>query len=355
MFGIIFYISFFIIVFLFSTIGTKYYEEDKIKGKIFIFISFIILLLLIGLRYNVGTDYESYLRVYKIIRITPWNQLNNINMELGCKVLFKLISTFSKNDYIIFIFTGFLTIYPIYKLNKVLNYKYLPYSILTFCMLFLPFCLNGIRQGIALSFLCLSFTYLYKKEYKKTIISFVTGFLFHKSSLLFLPYEILYIIIKEKKYRKYSIMITIIISIAILFFFKDLMNVDELEKYTYLLKKISVENISLNSLFFYTPILIITLIYKQKTTVYNILQSLFIDGIILHIVGTSAQFFYRISLYFTTYQIILIPYIIQNIKTKNSRITIKMIYIIYLIIYFVYFSYICGKHEIFPYDTWITK
>lgn len=351
--SLLFYLSIFFAVFIFNYIGYIYYKKNRNKSKLFIYLGFVILVLVIGLRYEVGTDYNAYLSIYNNIKNISWNQIFQTKIEYGSFVIFKVTWLISKNQYTIFSVIGFLTLLPIYIANKEFDYKYLPYSILIFCMIYLPTCLNIMRQGIAIGFLCLSFVYIYKSKNRKAAIAAIIAILFHKSSFLLIPYEILYIFLKKKNYAKYSTILTLIISVIILFFFKELTGYMQLEEYNYVLKEINVERISYSSILFYLPILIIVCVFKQKEKLFATLKSLYIDGIILHIVGTAAIYFYRISFYFTIFQIFLIPISIYNIKKRNTRLLVKILCIIYLLIYFVSQYYIHGKSEIFPYKTWL--
>lgn len=353
MMSLLFYLSVFFTVFIFNYIGYIYYKQKQNKSKLFIYLGFVILVLVIGLRYEVGTDYNAYLNMYNNIKNISWNEIFQTKIEHGAFVIFKITWFISKNQYTIFGVIGFLTLLPIYIANKEFDYKYLPYSVLVFCMIYLPTCLNIMRQGIAIGFLCLSFVYLYKSKNRKAVIAAIIAILFHKSSFLFIPYEILYIFLKKKNYAKYSIILTMVISVIILFFFKELMGFTQLEEYNYVLKEINVERISYNSILFYLPIIIIVWAFEQKEKLFITLKSLYINGIILHIVGTAAIYFYRISFYFTIFQIFLIPIAICNIKKRNTRFLIKILCIIYLLIYFISQYYIHGKSEIFPYKTWL--
>ena len=217
------YIVFFLIVFFINCMGLRLYKKEQKRkfGLVLFLFSFALLLMFIGFRYNVGTDYESYLITYNRIKILSFNELYKYDWEFGAVLLFKLVSLFFKNNFILFFFIGAFQLYPIYKINKLNKFEFLPYSVLIFCFVFLPFYLNGMRQGIAISFALLSFYYLHDKNNNiKSILYLTLGYMFHKSILIIIPYLILSLISNKKRYKKLSIIITIIISIIILFFFK---------------------------------------------------------------------------------------------------------------------------------------
>ena len=348
--SLIFYFTIFTIVFIINSAASSLYKKNKIVSKILIFISFLILLLIQGLRYKVGTDYEAYLDYYNLIKYSSWKSLFLINWEYGALIIFKLASFLYETPTIMFFIIGFLNLYPLYRVNKLYEYKYLSYSILTFCCLFLPFCLNGMRQGIAMGFVLLSFMYLIEQKQIKSIIALVTAILFHKTAVLIIPYIIIYKLFKEKNFGKYCIVLSITLSIVILFFLKDFFAENDILTYSYYLNDININNISIKVMMFYIPVIILMLLFSKRKQLYHKVSStLVVSGIFFDIIGTSAKYLTRISLYFTFFQILLLPYLIQNIKNNDTKKIIKVLYVVYLILYFIIQFYMMGKHEIFPY------
>ena len=63
------------------------------KKKVLIILSAVVPILFIGLRYNVGTDYNSYLSMYNSIsKIDNISTLLQIDWEIGALFLFKIVS-----------------------------------------------------------------------------------------------------------------------------------------------------------------------------------------------------------------------------------------------------------------------
>ena len=352
--SLILYLSVFMIVFIINSIGSKYYKNHKVFSSILILISFMILILLIGVRDGVGTDYDSYIYYYNLISNLSFDELSVIDWEYGALIIFKLTSLIFQNEKFIMIVLAFLTIYPLYKANKLYDYKYLPYSILTYCLIFLPFSMNGMRQAIAMSFTLLATIYLIKDNKIKSILSIVIAFLFHKSAIIIVPYLILFMIKKGKKIERDYILITLILSIFILFFNEFLINLGFISEYDYYLTDINIENISLNNFIFYIPFILIMVSFSNnQENNLNMLKGFVISGIILEVIGTSKQYLSRIALYYSMAEIILIPILLKHISNQTTKKLVSFLYIIFLITYFVYQFYIIGRHEIFPYQTWL--
>lgn len=354
MINILIYIIVFFLTFILNEIASIIYKKKKMLSNILIMSSFLILLIFVGCRYYVGTDYESYLNIYNTVSSFDVSELNLIDIELGAKLLFKLIYILFDNQYLIFIGLALLTLYPIYKANKLYDYKYLGYSILTYCFMFLPFCMNGMRQGVAMSFILLAFAYLFKNKKINMIMAFIIAFMFHKSSILLLPYIVLFLFRKDKIGEIDSIVITLILACILFFFNGALMKVGIISDYEYLLGALNIEDVSFKSILLFIPYILIMLSYDNKLEKHiNEIKGLVVSGIILTLIGTTRQFLSRISLYHLMFLTLLIPFLINNINNKTNKIIIKLFYIIYLVIYFIYEFYISGKHEIFPYQSWL--
>lgn len=334
-------------------------RQESIKlRRLLIALGFLALLVFIGFRYNVGTDYGSYLRIYDKISNMEWSELPSLKTELLIASIFKVCSYVLVDARLIFIVLGALLLYPIYKVNKLYDYKYLAYSVLTFCVLFLPFGLNGMRQGIAMGFTLLAFVRFIKGSNKMGIIDFTASVLFHTSAWIALPY-IIAIYARRKwniSFTKMNIILTAFIAIAVLFFLNSILVEHGITRYNYMLGSTDVEKISLKNAAVYIPIVLFMLSFhgkREQEMEILIMKNLVISGICLFVVGTSAQYLTRFGLYFMMPSIILLPKLIQSITAKRMRVITKGLFIAYLIGFFVVQYAIFGKHEILPYQTWM--
>ena len=331
-------------------------KNKRVARKVLLILSFLVLLLFIGFRYNVGTDYDNYLLLYDSIMHTSWDKLSIINVEPFVAMLFKACSCILPDPKLIFIVLGGLMLYPIYKINKLYDYKYLAYSILTFCIMFLPFGLNGMRQGIAMSFALLSFVYFVKKDVWRGLCSFIIAVLFHMSAFLVAPYLLLIWVHSHKKIRftTLNIMLTVLLSVVILFFLNNLLIENGIMKYDYMLGSIDVEKISFSGLSLYLPVMLLMFLSndEQKDDI-SIYKNLAVTGFVFLIIGTTARYLSRFALYFLIPSIIMLPMLVQNIAQKNNRIIVKVAFIVYLMAFFYVQCSINGWYEILPYRTWL--
>ena len=350
------YFGIFALVFIVNYLAMK--QNRASARRVLIVLGFLILLCFIGFRYNVGTDYPYYLNSYNQIADLSWDKLSSLRMELLVAVIFKVCSSVLVDARLVFVVLGFLMLYPIYKVNRLYNYKYLAYSILAYCVLFLPFGLNGMRQGIAMSFMLLSIAYLVKGKIKNSLVNFVIAVLFHTSSMIMLPYMIIIYIRKWKKinFTILNLVVTGLIAIVVLFFLNNLLVDSGITQYSYMLGNIDTDKISLSSIVVYVPVVLMALFLGKneerngETLVY---KNLTISGICFYVVGTAAQYLSRFGLFFMMPSIILLPKLVQEIPDKNARIIVKISFIVYLAIFFYVQYSLLGKHEILPYQTWV--
>lgn len=332
-------------------------KELKVRNFLII-VSFALLLVFVGFRYNVGTDYDNYLAQYNIVQNTAWEKLPSLRLELLVAVLFKVCSFVLWDARLIFVVLGFFLLYPIYKANKLYDYKYLAYSILAFCVLFLPFGLNGMRQGIAMGFTLLTIVRFVRGDLKMGVFDFIVAVLFHTSALVVLPYAAAIYVCRRWKFNftKINIAITVFVAAAVLFFLNDILVQNGITQYNYMLGSTDVERISLKSIVVYIPIVLLAIFFRgerENKFGISVMRNLTISGICLFAVGTSAQYLTRFGLYFMMPSIILLPELIQNIPGKRMRIIIKGLFVAYLISFFVTQYAVFGRHDILPYQTWI--
>lgn len=161
---------------------------------------FIVLLIFMAIRFNVGSDFETYFELAKrwnYFSLSLWKSkivlpetfdyifFQYYRFELLNKILYKITWFFKEPQLIIFLYSVILLI----GIKKGLDYKKinssLPWIIFyTFPVLLINF-LSTMRQGVAVGLCFFSCKYIEKKELKKFIVVVFIAFLFHKTALIF--------------------------------------------------------------------------------------------------------------------------------------------------------------------------
>ena len=154
--------------------------------NIFDILTLQFLVLIAGLRYDVGTDYLAYLSGFRNINSLEWSFFG----EPAFRALNYLTKAFVPGpDYKIFIVIAALTYIPIYLRIKSRNPRYFPVYLLFFILFgFYTMSFNVSRQWIAIALIFYGADYLIRGK-KRTFCLFVLlAMLFHLSAILVLPF-----------------------------------------------------------------------------------------------------------------------------------------------------------------------
>ncbi|WP_438565338.1 EpsG family protein [Clostridium sp.] len=170
----------------------------------------ICLVFVIGFRYKIGTDYDTYVR---IINENLW--IEDIGQERIYVEIYKILDKYSMDSQMFFLIT---TVIMIYFLNKFIKYTS-PYYYLSFFLFFVDqkFFMNvwsnGVRQAIAISIFLYSLKFIVYKNQKIIGIGYIAlGSLFHISILSTIPIVLFLDKIKiKKKYWLFIPCVTIVI------------------------------------------------------------------------------------------------------------------------------------------------
>ncbi len=339
----------YIVIFIIASILMSMYLKSKEK-RIFIILSAGILILFSGLRYYVGTDYNSY--------INSWYKLKDLNLldslsqsfEIINFLIIKITSIINSNDPQLYIFIySLFTIIFVYKSLVTENKKLIPYYLLTYLTLFFSFSLNGIRQGLAIAIILYAFTYLKVNNKKKFLIFTLLAILVHNTAVIVLPFALYN---NDKKKFKAIILIYAITTLIIIFGSSFLYNIPQLARYLEYFRIYSSSELGFGVLFKKAPLIILYCFFYKKLKEDNENTSLYfsilIVDLILSYLGYFSYYLNRISLYFSVMQVFAIPNMINIFKDRKQTL-VKGIIICILFGVFIYESYFLNINEIIPY------
>lgn len=141
-----------------------------------------ILVLFSGLRYEVGTDYGLYVRLFDgLHRQSLWADLAAAPQEAGFTTVAWLIRSFTDSPTALFLVAAILTVVPVYATIKRVSQRQTFALALYILLAFYLAPLNTVRQGIAVSLL------FWAASYSGAARLWVTGgaaYLFHSSSII---------------------------------------------------------------------------------------------------------------------------------------------------------------------------
>ena len=335
-------------------------NDKKNVKRLFSIVGLLIPIIMFGLRYNVGADYESYINLYnKYCNATLNYLIFTRKFEIGFSLVMKIAYIF-KCPQLIFIAFSTSTLIILYR-NIANNKEKCSISLAWFLVLFLysASTLNIIRQMLAVAIVMNSYKYVWERRPIRFFITVLLATMFHITALLFLPcYFINYK--NNSKKQKILRMGIILIVLLIVIFFNNFMGIltgiDSFERY-----KGYTKNIESNNYKFLVKLLVLGAIipfrkrlyqYNEKNKLYYFL--LIID-VILYATGFISPFIKRITLYFGISEIFIISQIPRELKKQSEKNTTILVIIGYAISMFIITAYILGQSGIIPYQTIIGR
>lgn len=199
--------------------GVVQYDIGGHKGimkKIIWAFLFVYLVLLMGLRYEVGGDTINYMRAYNLYDkdISSWIFTFRSEYQPLYTLMYAVAKTISKDFYVLqiihaILFNGML--FYFIKRNTSYIFTALVVSFLTF---YLYFSTEVMRESLAVLVFALSYNSIKEHKWFKYYFMVFIAFMFHMSAivLLFIPF------FQWIKYNKYYILILIVVSIFLLQF-----------------------------------------------------------------------------------------------------------------------------------------
>lgn len=145
---------------------------------------FLTLALFGGLRYNVGTDYESYCTIFTDIA-ENWYAARYTGTERGYVWLNRIVSIFTDEpQVIIFITNAIITFVGLHCLRKYC--RFVPFGLFIFYTTLYYYSFNLIRQGMAATIIFLAMGYASDGKWKKCIAAVVIAGFFHRTAWQFM-------------------------------------------------------------------------------------------------------------------------------------------------------------------------
>ena len=293
----------------------------------------ILLVCIIGLRYNVGIDYANYETIYNdaysdgALFIEPiWNWLNNFFRSFGFRAR------------IFFFWTSLVIVVGFYKGIMKMSISF--YSSL-FLFLVCGFYFesgNLIRQYVAMALLFAGFYDFLVSKWWRYMIWVSAAALFHTSVLFIIPLLFLARI-------HFSVLSLVLIIILSLLFGDQILNtlinvimpsLQEIGKYQYTADDFDTGvSTGLLKIFYHLLIFLILILYARfKATTpswFYILLNMVVIGLVIYNVCYSFMAARRLYLYFFSYIIIVIPYCLKGFKYSSRYIAMGAICTVFFI------------------------
>ncbi len=352
--SLILYIVMFLVSALLLSLCQKCKQHKHIRKTLYI-ASTLFPILVLGMRFYVGTDYENYLSIYNKYKEIPLNNIFSANIECLNIILCKTIYNIYDNQYIFIMMYAILTITIAFK--AILNIDSKNTFLVTFMYLclFFPWAANVTRQSLAIAVILYAYTILFKNPKRFCLLCIIAS-LIHSSAIIILPIGIICYIVKDIKKCNFIIIglysiITLIILIGLPFASS---NVFIQKLLGYLESSSGNVEFGLGVLILNLPILLLSIFFYSKIRKeepnYSLYIFLFVINILLSYLGYVSIFLNRFSLYFSIIQIFLIPKGLELFKSNGIRRILEIIFAIIMLYQFWNNYYVKNNCDIFPYN-----
>lgn len=324
----------------------------------------LIPILISGFRYGVGTDYNAYNEMYRILSGLSWTDyasLHMSNFEPGAYVLARL-SLFTTNDSRLF-FLGFSTLAVVFFYIGVKRYnfshKYLVF--LLFLLTVFPLSMNIARQMAAVSIFFYASSYIIDRKLYNYIFWVVIAACFHKSAILLLPIYFIHLFAQDnrgasnKKIPVRAIIIGGLIFVGIAFILPWIIDTtlsfpmfEKFAKYETSGSESKGNILILQALLLMLVTSFYSYLSKAKYASFVILMCMI--NIAINIASLQSIHLSRMALYFSAFYPVLLTYPIYASKALAWRFSTILLLVVYAIVYFYVFFYFLNGSEIFPYN-----
>ncbi|MCJ8009120.1 EpsG family protein [Lederbergia wuyishanensis] len=304
-------------------------------NKILVFCTMIVLVLVSGLRSNIGDTY-FYKHAFKINDFS-WSDWKN-QENIGFWLFQKFLKNFSDDPQILIftaaLITNILIILVLYKYSKMIELSIYVYI----CGGLYLVSMNGIRQVMTATILFTATKFLIEGNWIKYILIVLFASLFHESALILIP---IYFIVRYRAWSKTTMILlssSIIIVIGYEYFSSFLFAAIEKTQYGHYsdfdegganIVRVAVHGV---------PLFIAYLGREKLRTIFpssDYIVNMALIGFMFMIISTQNWIFARFSIYFTLYQLILISWIVLLFRKQDQR----LIYFALVICYLLYFFY----------------
>lgn len=300
-----------LVVFIYSKIKKSVMgNQNTSYGSTLIFLS---LWFIAGLRYAVGTDYNTYKWYFDNIHFFGFEFPH---FERGYYFINYIVSLFTDNSQYLFLVTSFLIIFLFHITLKNFSVSYALSIFLFVTIAFYYESLNVIRQYLAVAITFFSIRYIINKNFKKFLLTVVLASFFHTTAIILVPFYW----ISRIKIRNISYFSILVITTVFSFFTTNIVGLVSkfIPKFAYYINYYR-EGASANTVtMILLAILIFSLLYKKKLNEIDINSNIYINlmffGLLFVILSRDNIIFYRAALYFYVFILILIPICLKSLN-----------------------------------------
>lgn len=268
------------------------------------------------------------------------------------------LSRWAVNDsWIMFAVSAAITIICSYRAIRRLSIENAPLIYFLFLLVILPFTMNAVRQGIAMSIVFYALNYIAQGNFKKYALIVFVASLFHASALLMLPVYLVRHITQKKHHDArltlcLSLIIALTIGVILPLIIKSGASIPILGHYmTY---EGQLLGVGLTTILFKLILIVPLILFYTWMSIKNkdtkLLAMLFLLEVAVLGLGSVSGVFARISYYFSLAGLVYIALVPSIFTSPSAKRSVKFSVILYGLAFFIVTYYVVGYDRIFPYN-----
>jgi transmembrane protein EpsG len=309
--------------------------------SVLLLIAFIVPWLAAAIRYDVGSDYFSYIRIYEDIASKGilW-ALETLRTEPGYALLNWLVFIIFDNKQFVFIITSFFTIGLIFlTIKQHKETANIGIAVFIFLVAYYFWMWTVIRIGLSIAIVFYAYRFIINKDILKYTALVLLASFFHYTALIVWP---LYFLINSTKTNKMIFYSFFYVVAVVLFLFFDVLSGAVLsgtkfEAYVNFLGNLSS---SLNQIILKLPIYFLLLAYSRTLKAIDkrniVYLRIYFIGIVLLSLTLWLGIIDRALNYFFIVEVLLVSSLLK-MKEINERMLIMSLVCFYYTAIFIYF------------------
>lgn len=289
--------------------------ENRILKEMLFYLMIVFLIIIAGIRFEVGTDFTSYYNIFRRLDSIASDAAYNY-LEFGFRLITVFFKSLGFSPY--FLFIVFSTVMYIFLARGILKSSNSPFlTLFLFVLIFMiGYLFNVLRQGIAMSVLIYLIPDIKEKRYIKVVLFTILAASFHSTGyIILLCYVLFHFPLKFSLY-----IIGLLVSIiyyfnAEMFFYQVSRLLTPSMQHTMMSY---VERfpggVGLTSYLLRVIVIVSLLIFfndlKEKDNFLGLFNIYFIGFLIYTLLSFQGQAATRVNMFFRISEILLLPYLL---------------------------------------------
>lgn len=329
------------------------------RGRKSIIAASLLIPILVGaLRYQVGTDYPTYVDLYHAfssLSMSDYFALQPFGLEMGMYLISRLTSSVASAPYLMFAVFSTLTVVFFYLGMRRYTEHHYAMLFFLFLMVVFPISFNLVRQGLAISIVFYAFSFIMDRRVWRYVVWMLVAALFHKSVLVLMPIYFLVRFVKPDRLNHIKFIMSVglaavVIYVAAPFVFNALLSLPIFSKYD-IYQAMPGEGD--NKVFYLKAIMLVAVLFLYSRIADGKHSKYFLIFVVFELVLTSigfdSAFLKRIALYFALFSPLLLVRVPGVFRDNFGRIASYILLILYGLLSFYLTYYVLEQANLMPY------